>query len=281
MTAHAAIVVDGESLDIEHRFIEGAAAAPLVLFLHEGLGSVSMWRDFPDRLCAADGLRGLVFSRPGYGSSTPRPHGRRWQPDFMHRQARDVVPAFLAAVGVDTLRDPPWLFAHSDGGSIALIHAASFPGRIAGAVVVAPHIVVEQLSVDSIATTRETFRSTDLRDKLGRHHVDVESAFWGWNDIWLDPAFRDWTIEGLLPSIACPVLAIQGVDDEYGTMAQIDGIHAALPKTRLVKLDQCGHSPHRDRPEAVIDETVRFIRAHRPAAGPALEQQQPFVKETT
>ena len=185
----------------------------------------------------------------------------------MHRQGRVVLPALFDALGIDTTDDPPWLFGHSDGGSIALIHAAAFPGRVAGAVVLAPHLFVETLSVDSIAKTKTVYETTDLRQRLARHHADVESAFWGWNDIWLDPAFRDWNIEALLPSIACPVLAIQGIDDEYGTMAQIDGIRAALPDTTLVKLERCGHSPHRDQPQAVIDATLAFVG--RVAAGHA------------
>ncbi len=263
MTQHARFTAGGQDLSVEFRLIEGRASRPLVVFLHEGLGSVSMWKRFPDKVCAASATGGLVFSRPGYGASTPRPPATRWPPDFMHRQARDVLPAFFAAIGLDTRADPPFLFGHSDGGSIALIHAASFPDRVAGVVALAPHIVVEDVTVESIATTRETYLSTDLRTRLARFHGDVDSAFWGWNDIWLDPAFRDWSIEALLPKIRCPVLAIQGVDDEYGTMAQIDGIAAALPKTRLVKLEGCGHSPHRDQPDAVIDATREFIEAYR------------------
>ena len=274
MSDHAHIVVDGEALAIEYRWIDGGSHdAPTIVFLHEGLGSVSMWKDFPDRLCAAGGFRGLVFSRPGYGTSTPRPHDRRWRPDFMHRQARDVLPALFDALALDTTRHPSWLFGHSDGGSIALLHASMFPDRVAGVIALAPHLFVEQLSVDSIATTRDVYETTDLREKLARHHADVDSAFWGWNDIWLDPAFRDWNIGASLSAVTAPVLAIQGIDDEYGTMAQIDGIRAALPKTRLVKLTQCGHSPHRDRPEAVIDETVRFVASHAPAPTPLSIQE--------
>ena len=259
MTDLVPITVDGEALQIETRWLRGPADAPLVVFLHEGLGSVSMWKDFPDRLCDTGGLRGLVYSRPGYGRSTPRPHASRYAPDFMHRQARVVLPALLSALAVT---EPPWLFGHSDGGSIALIHAATFPDRVAGTIAVAPHLFVEQLSVDSISATRRAYETTNLRDRLGRHHDDVDSAFWGWNDIWLDPAFRTWTIEPSLAGITGPVLAIQGIDDEYGTMAQIDGIAAALPRARLVKLPACGHSPHRDQPEAVIDASLAFIGAH-------------------
>jgi pimeloyl-ACP methyl ester carboxylesterase len=266
-----AIEVDGRALDIEYRWIDagpeaGSGGVPLVVFLHEGLGSVSMWRDFPDRLCAAGGYRGLVFSRPGYGASTARPHDERWGADFMHRQARDVLPPLLAALDIDVDRDPPWLFGHSDGGSIALIHAALFPKRVAGLVVLAPHLDVEQFGIDSIAETRIAYLETDLRDRLARHHADVDSAFWGWNDVWLSEPFSHFDIHALLPRITCPVLAIQGRDDQYGTMAHIDGIRDALPDTRLLKLDRCGHSPHRDQPEAVIAATVGFVDAYAASA---------------
>ncbi len=252
---------DGVPIRLEYRWVGITdAAAPLLVFLHEGLGSASMWKDFPARLCDTGGFRGLVYSRAGYGRSTPRPHGERWTPDYMHRQAREVLPAFLAAVGVDVEVDRPWLFGHSDGASIALIHAARYPQAIAGLVLLAPHIFVEDLSIHSIEQARYAYGSTELRKKLSRHHHDVDSAFWGWNDIWLDPAFRDWNIEALLPSIRVPVLAIQGHNDEYGTMAQVDDLAAHVPQAEVIRLDDCAHSPHRDQPDAVITATIDFIR---------------------
>ncbi len=257
----AAISQDGRSVRLEYRWVgTTSAAAPLLVFLHEGLGSASMWKDFPAQLCESGGFRGLVYSRAGYGRSTPRPHGERWAPDYMHRQAHDVLPAFLAAAGIDVETDPPWLFGHSDGASIALIHAAAYPDAIAGLVVLAPHIFVEDLSIHSIEQARYAYGSSDLRKKLSRHHHDVDSAFWGWNDIWLDPAFRDWNIAALLPSISVPVLAIQGHNDEYGTMAQVDDLAAQVPQARVVKLEDCAHSPHRDQPDALITATIDFIR---------------------
>jgi pimeloyl-ACP methyl ester carboxylesterase len=257
----------GQRVALEYRWIGNApATAPLMVFLHEGLGSLSAWRDFPERLCAAANVRGLVYSRAGYGRSTPRPSEQRWRPDFMHIQAREALPGLLEGLGIDSRKTPPWLLGHSDGGSIALIHAASFPDRVAGLIVLAPHVLVEDISVTSIERAREVYRTTDLRERLGRHHADVDSAFWGWNDIWLDPAFRDWNIEALLPSIRCPLLAVQGEDDEYGTMEQIDRIAAAVPHAQLLKLAACGHSPHRDQPQALIDASVRFIAAARAAA---------------
>ena len=250
----------GRALDIEFDFVGRAGPPgeplPWLVFLHEGLGSLSMWRDFPEQLCQACGWRGLVYSRPGYGRSSPRPHSERWGPDFMHIQAQQVLPALLQALGA-----PPRvaLFGHSDGGSIALIHAASRPQAVSHTIVLAPHILVEDLSVTSIAATRRAYLeggpASELRRKLARHHADVDSAFWGWNNIWLDPAFRDWSLSSLLTRLGGPLLAIQGEDDEYGTMAQIDGIaHAMTPaRCRLLKLAACGHSPHRDQPQAVID----------------------------
>jgi pimeloyl-ACP methyl ester carboxylesterase len=240
--------------------------APRVVFLHEGLGSVALWKDTPARLCDAGGWRGLVYSRPGYGRSTPRAPHEHWAPDFMHRQALQVLPEVLAACGIDAAREPPWLLGHSDGGSIALIHAAGFPERVAGAIVLAPHVFVEDCSVDSIARTRDQY-ATGLRGRLARFHDDVDSAFFGWADAWLDPTFRAWSIEALLPAIRCPVLAIQGHDDEYGTMAQIDTIVRAVPGAAALALEGCGHSPHRDRPEAVTEAVTGFVRrfaGHRP-----------------
>jgi pimeloyl-ACP methyl ester carboxylesterase len=262
----AAVRHGGREVRLEYRWVGcDDRRAPLLVFLHEGLGSASMWRDFPARLCGAGGWRGLVYSRPGYGRSTPRRHDERWRPQYMHEQALDVLPQFLAAVGVDAAADPPWLFGHSDGASIALIYAAAYPRQLAGLVLLAPHIFVEDLTVHSIEQARYAYRHSDLRGRLARHHQDVDSAFWGWNDAWLDPAFRHWNIEALLPAIRVPVLAIQGHNDEYGTMAQVDGLAAAVAQAEVLKLGDCAHSPHRDQPAAVIAATIDFIGRHRPA----------------
>ena len=246
----------GREVQIEVAWLNAQATdGPLMVFLHEGLGSVAMWKDFPVRLCEQIGLRGLVYSRPGYGRSTPRDAGETWRPDFMHRQAQEVLPALLSALGV---ADPVWLFGHSDGGSIALLYAAT---RVtAGLIVLAPHILVEDLSVASIALAREAYLTTDLRDRLARYHADPDSAFWGWNQIWLDPAFRDWRIAEELASIACPVLAIQGLNDEYGSLEQIRGIARQVPQTQLLELPECRHSPHKDQPEAVIAACARILQ---------------------
>lgn len=253
---------DGRRVLVEHRWLRHERRdRPLLVFLHEGLGSVSMWRDFPDRLCEAIDCCGLVYSRPGYGRSTPRAPDELWGLDFMHRQAQQVLPALLAALGVDTVATPPWLLGHSDGGSIALLHAARF--SVAGAIVLAPHIFVEALSIASIAQTREAYLETDLRDRLARHHDNPDSAFWGWNRIWLHPPFREWNIEAELEHIRVPVLAIQGLEDQYGTLEQIRGIQRRQPSTVLVELTDCGHSPHRDQPERVIAAIQGFLQRQR------------------
>ena len=257
----------GRSVSIEHEWIAGPKAAPLIVFLHEGLGSVSMWKDFPQRVCNAAGCRGLVYSRPGYGRSTPRAAEEAWNPDFMHRQAREVLPALLRALGIDAAADRPWLLGHSDGASIALLYAAAFPQRIAGLVVLAPHILVEHVSVASIEKARTAYLETDLPQRLARHHDDADSAFWGWNDIWLHPGFRRWSIEEEIGAIACPVLAVQGLDDDYGTLAQIRGIARRVPQTELMELPDCGHSPHRDQPEALIAHVKAFVQRQARTVG--------------
>jgi pimeloyl-ACP methyl ester carboxylesterase len=271
----------GRSTRIEYRWLEPSLppggttpaapataaddARPVMVFLHEGLGSVSMWRDFPQRVCEATGLRGLVYSRPGYGASSPRPPNEQWAPDFMHRQAHEVLPALLTALGVDATRQPVWLFGHSDGGSIALLHAARFPAQVAGLVVLAPHILVEDVSVQSIEVARQAYIQTDLRQRLARHHDDPDSAFWGWNRVWLSPEFKSWHITDELRSMAAPVLAVQGLDDEYGTLEQIRGIARVHPTTQLLELAACGHSPHRDQPEALLAAVAAFVTHHRPS----------------
>ncbi|MDP4073569.1 alpha/beta fold hydrolase [Acidovorax sp. A1169] len=253
----ATITWRGRTVQIEHQWIAPERSdAPLIVFLHEGLGSVAMWKDFPERLCNAAGVRGLVFSRPAYGRSTPREADETWDVDFMHRQAHEVLPAFFGALG---LTEAPWLLGHSDGGSIALLYAARFPEAVRGLVLMAPHIFVEDVTIANIEIARDAYRSTDLPARLGRYHDDADSAFWGWNRIWLHPPFQQWNIEAEIGAIRAPVLAIQGVDDEYGTLAQIRGIARRVPGTELLELPACGHSPHRDRPDAVIAAATDFI----------------------
>ncbi len=235
------------------------AEQPVMVFLHEGLGSVSLWKDFPDQLCAHISMRGLVYSRPGYGKSTPRRTDEQWDPDFMHLQAYEVLPTLLLEQNVQR----PWLFGHSDGGSIALLYAAQFPTALSGAIVVAPHLFVEDISVESIERARHAYRHQGLRERLARHHDDVDSAFFGWNDAWLSPAFRAWNIESIVPDISCPLLAVQGEQDEYGSLRQIHRIQQLQPASEIIALAACGHSPHRDQPQALMTAVGDFIRRHR------------------
>lgn len=231
------------------------ALAPIV-FLHEGLGSVAMWRDWPASVCKATGREGIVYSRQGYGQSDPVPDVRgagRLRPDYMHREARDVLPALLAALGIER----PVLLGHSDGGSIALLYAADFP--VTACVVMAPHVIVEDVSVESIAQARAAYEASDLRGRLGRYHADVDVAFWQWNDIWLDPAFRAFDIRPQCRRIEAPVLAMQGVDDPYGTLRQIDEISPTRGRVEREVFAQCGHSPHRDQPDASRQRIARFL----------------------
>jgi pimeloyl-ACP methyl ester carboxylesterase len=250
----------GKSVSIEYQWLGSTEAErPLLVFLHEGLGSVAMWKDFPQRLCEAANCRGLVYSRPGYGKSTPRGKDETWQPDFMHRQAFEVLPAIFKALEINDEVEKPWLFGHSDGGSIALLFAARYPMNTSGTIVLAPHILVENVSVSSIEKAKIAYQTTELRSKLARFHDDVDSAFWGWNDIWLNPTFRHWNLTQAIKTISCPLLAVQGLDDEYGTLEQIHGIKRVLPATQLLELADCGHSPHRDQPDALIDACVSFV----------------------
>ena len=257
----AAVAWGPRTVAIEYQWVGVAdPQAPLVVFLHEGLGSVSMWQGFPARLCEQLQCRGLVYSRPGYGRSTPRPAGEHWEPDFMHRQACEVLPELLRTLRVDSAQEQVWLLGHSDGGSIALLFAAHFPEALQGAVVMAPHIMVEDLSIQSIAAARSAYLETQMRDRLQRYHADPDSAFWGWNDVWLSPAFRQWTIETELDRITCPLLAVQGVDDAYGTLSQIRRIRDFAPQCELLELSDCAHSPHRDQPDRLIHAVQHFYQ---------------------
>ena len=250
----------GNKVKIEFQWVGSADAdRPLIVFLHEGLGSVAMWKDFPQRLCEAANCRGLVYSRPAYGKSTPRAADDAWQPDFMHRQAFEVLPALLKALDINAEVEKPWLFGHSDGGSIALLFAARYPSNTSGTIVLAPHILVEDVSISSIEKARIAYQTTGLRSQLARYHDEPDSAFWGWNNIWLNPAFRHWNMTQAIKTITCPLLAVQGLDDEYGTLEQIHGIKRVLPHTQLLELPNCGHSPHRDQPDALIAASVAFI----------------------
>ncbi len=258
--------IDVRGARLEVRLVPAAAPGRTTLvFLHEGLGCVALWRDFPDRVAAATGCAALVYSRAGYGGSSPVALPRPLR--YMHDEALDVLPALLDVAGQDDVV----LVGHSDGASIALIHAggADRRERVRGVVALAPHVLCEERSVASIRKAREAFESGDLRARLARlHGANVDVAFRGWNGAWLDPGFRDWNIEEYLPGIAVPVLAIQGRDDEYGTEEQIRRLVAGCGgATEVVLLDRCGHSPHRDQPAGTLAAIAGFVeRLHaRPA----------------
>jgi pimeloyl-ACP methyl ester carboxylesterase len=240
---------------LEIRRIAAARSdAPTLVFLHEGLGCVGLWRDFPDRVAAATGCGALIYSRFGYGASDPAALPRPLS--YMHDEALTVLPEVLRAAGIGA----HVLIGHSDGGSIALIHAgsAATPG-LKGVVTMAAHVFVEDISITSIAAARQQWDSGDLRTRLARWHgANVDCAFLGWNQAWLDPAFRDWNIEDHLAGIRVPVLVMQGEDDEYGTLAQVESIRAHCGAETLV-LPNCGHSPQRDQPATVIAALNRFI----------------------
>ncbi|MCJ0764017.1 alpha/beta fold hydrolase [Variovorax terrae] len=249
------INVNGVRLEVQR--LEGSSAHSPLVFLHEGLGSVAMWKDWPAEVCAATGRAGVVYSRRGYGGSDPVPDVRgtgRLAPDYMHREAWEVLPALLQALAIER----PVLLGHSDGGSIALLHASRH--AVAACLAMAPHVIVEELSVRSIAEARTAFESGGLRERLARYHADVDGAFWQWNDIWLSEAFRSFDIRPDCRRIDAPVLAIQGLDDPYGTLAQIEQIAPTRGSVTLETLAQCGHSPHRDQAARVTQRIAGFLQ---------------------
>lgn len=248
--------VNGHRLEAEWHG-PGPGQAPTLVFLHEGLGCVGMWRDFPARAAAATGCGALVYSRRGYGRSDP---GALPLPiRYMHDEGLTVLPEVLAAAGV---RDAI-LVGHSDGGSIALVYGGGTPAApLRGIITEAAHVFCEDLSVRSIEEARTAFVSGDLRRRLERYHgANVDGAFWGWNGAWLHPEFRAWNLEEYLPGLRVPVLAIQGEDDEYGTRAQVEAIAAgAGGGAEVLMLPRCGHGPHRDQPAATLEAVAGFVR---------------------
>lgn len=236
--------------ELETRWIgPPAAEAPTLVLLHEGLGCLSLWREFPDRLAEATGLGVFAWSRVGYGRSSPRP--APWPLTYLTEEALLSLPRVLDAIGLTR----GLLVGHSDGASIAACYAGTVADpRIGGLALFAPHFVVEPMCVAAIAETRTAYETTDLRARLARHHgPNVDDAFWGWNRAWLDPLFATWDMRVALPGVRCPVLVVQGEDDPYGTRVQPDlaRAHCGGPVT-VTMLPACGHAPHRDQPEATI-----------------------------
>lgn len=247
-------------LEIEYRYLKGSSKAqdlPTLVFLHEGLGSIELWRKIPDLIHSElHDYSVLVYSRPGYGNSTPVVGERTI--DYMHIEAQEILPNILKELDISR----SILVGHSDGASIAIISAGS-GGPVSSLVLIAPHVFVEEQSVTGIRAARDAYLSTDLPRKLARYHQDVHSTFWGWNKVWLSESFLEWNIEEYLESISVPMLLIQGDMDEYGTLAQIEAITSQVKSEIETFIIPGGHhSPHLENPDEVIGRIVNFVRNH-------------------
>lgn len=254
------VEIGGVALEV--RRLAGRADLAPIVFLHEGLGSVALWTqrglDWPQAVCAATGRTGVVYSRRGYGQSAPVPDARgsgRLLPGYMHGEAWEVLPALLQALEISH----PVLLGHSDGATIALLYASRYP--VAACIAMAPHVLVEDIAVRAITEARTAYESGALRERLARYHADVDVAFWQWNDVWLAEAFRHFDIRAECSRITAPLLLIQGLDDEYGTMRQLNEIALAAPHARQLRLAACGHSPQRDQPGQTVEAIADFLKA--------------------
>ena len=236
-------------MSIEVLDLTGDVERPPLVLLHEGLGSVELWRRLPKDLHAVTRRRVIAFSRYGHGRSEPPAEPRT--PAFFHDEALRVLPELLDRLAVEA----PVLVGHSDGASIALIHAAHHP--VSGLVLLAPHVFVEQITVDAIRETREAFVGGDLRERLERYHDDVDAAFWGWCDVWLDPSFAAWNLDAEAARVTAPTLVIQGADDPYGSLEQVDRIEARVPHARRLVVPG-GHSPHLEHRTDVVAAISAF-----------------------
>ncbi|MBR0869935.1 alpha/beta hydrolase [Bradyrhizobium tropiciagri] len=248
--------IDGAEL--EYRMLGPTPdAAPTIVMLHEGLGCVGLWGDFPERLQAATGAGVFAYSRAGYGASSPAKLPRPL--DYMHREALGVLPKVLDGIGFGR----GLLVGHSDGGSIAAIYAGAHQDhRLHGLALIAPHFIVEDISVRSIADTKTAYETTSLKEKLARWHKDVDSTFYGWNDAWLDPKFRDWDISEYLAYIRVPVLIVQGANDQYGTMRQVEiAKDECYCPVDVTVVEGAGHSPHREAPAVTLEAVTDFATA--------------------
>ncbi len=271
LPAPLSVAIEGAELEVQ--FLPGRPGLdkqPTLVFLHEGLGSVAMWqqkgRHWPSELSRATGLGALVYSRRGYGASSPiervreqhQPkgfwHTGRHRADYMHFEAWEVLPRLLKACAIER----PVLVGHSDGATVALLHAARFP--VAATVALAPHVVVEQVALTAISHARQAYETGGLRERLARYHTHVDSAFWQWNDVWLSTEFRSFDIRGECQLVQTPLMLAQGLQDEYGTLLQLDEIVRAAPHAQRLELDRCGHSPHRDQPERLTQAIASFLR---------------------
>jgi len=226
---------------------------PTIVMLHEGLGSIAHWKEFPRLLAEVTGAGVFLYSRYGHGGSDTLQEPRSVA--YMHREAQIVLPEVLRQAKIER----PVILGQSDGASIAVINAGAFPDCVRGLILEAPHVFVEDITVTSIARAREIYNQTDLPQRLGRYHANVDALFWGWNNIWLDPAFRSWNIESFLDSIRCPVLVIQGDQDEYATVKQIEAIQRRIPSAHAIIMENCGHAPHQGQQQATILAIRQFV----------------------
>ncbi|HEY1428450.1 MAG TPA: alpha/beta hydrolase [Candidatus Tumulicola sp.] len=240
-------------VEVEFERLPGANEMPTLVFLHEGLGSIRNWREFPAQLCQATGAPGLVYSRYGNGFSSALRASR--PTSYMHDEALETLPALLDMLSIRSTA----IVGHSDGASIGIIFGAEFPERVRCLVLEAPHVFVEDLSVRSIADMRAEYERRELRNRFAKYHADPDATFYGWNDIWLSPQFASWNIESSVDRLAAPALVIQGFDDRYGTIAQVDAICRRHSATDALLLSKCGHAPHRDRPDVVQSTASRWI----------------------
>jgi pimeloyl-ACP methyl ester carboxylesterase len=254
-------MVEINGVRLEVRRIAGRADLATIVFLHEGLGSVALWTqrglDWPQAVCEATGRAGIVYSRRGYGRSAPVPDVRgsgRLPPDYMHREAWEVLPALLQALNISR----PVLLGHSDGATIALLHASRHP--VSACIAMAPHVLVEDIAVQAITEAKAAFESGALRERLARYHAEVDVAFWQWNDVWLSEGFRRFDIREECGRITAPLLLVQGLDDEYGTLRQLDEIAQVAPHARQLRLAACGHSPQRDQPAQTLEAVTDFLK---------------------
>jgi len=241
---------------LEYRFIGPRPdKGPTLVLLHEGLGCVGLWNDFPEKLSAATGAGVFVYSRAGYGKSSPVKLPRPLS--YMHDEASETLPRLLDAVGFRR----GLLIGHSDGASIAAIYAGSHQDhRVGGLVLIAPHFFTEDPGIASIAEAKRVYETGDLRGRLSRWHADVDNAFWGWNDAWLDPDFRKWDITEFLAYIRVPVLIVQGADDQYGTARQIEvAQEQCYCPVEIALLPGARHSPQREAPEPTLKAVSEFV----------------------
>jgi pimeloyl-ACP methyl ester carboxylesterase len=257
---HCSVVIGSEAnrelQSLEYAWIGDPESTTTLVFLHEGLGSLSAWGGFPERLCQSLRVRGLLYSRSGYGLSvTDRPK-TGLAVDYHDQEALQSLPGLLDALGIQSC----YLFGHSDGATIALLAAASAnAARYRGLILLAPHIFVEAVTVAGVREARQAYEQGSLKGRISRHHLDVDAVFYGWNDLWLSAEFQDWNIEGRLSAIRCPVMVIQGASDEYATYAQLGGIAAQIKSALIMEVPDCGHFPQRDAESLVIDATKALM----------------------